>query len=86
MTSEGTILTPRSSNSSEAANTNGTHGSNNAHPKSRGSSLGRSKVRDIVGSQYLSDRQREERMNKMKSINEVEALRNIFHSFFEKGI
>ena len=25
-------------------------------------------------------------MNKMKSINEVEALRNIFHSFFEKGI
>ena len=22
----------------------------------------------------------------MKSINEVEALRNIFHSFFEKGI
>ena len=25
-------------------------------------------------------------MNKLKSINEVEALRNIFHSFFEKGI
>ena len=85
MTSEGTILTPRSSNSSEAGNRD-TNGSNSAYPKSRGSSLGRSKVRDIVGSQYLSDRQREERMNKMKSINEVDALRNIFHSFFEKGI
>jgi len=35
---------------------------------------------------FHSEREAEERMNMMKSINEVEALRNIFHSFFEKGI
>ena len=44
MTSEGTILTPRSSSSTSSYNR-----------KSRGSSMGRSKTRDIVGSQWHSE-------------------------------
>ena len=48
--------------------------------------MGRTKVRDLVGSSYSSQVEQDERLNKMKSINEVEALKNIFHSFFEKGI
>ena len=48
--------------------------------------MGRTKVRDLVGSAYSSQVEQDERLNKMKSINEVEALKNIFHSFFEKGI
>ena len=41
----------------------------------------------MMGFGYDSQREQDERMGKMKSINEVEALRGVFYSFFEvKGL
>ena len=82
--SDTTMLRSGTTRPSEPASTR--HTARSTMIKGRGSSMGKTRVRDLVGSSYSSQVEQDERLNKMKSINEVEALRNIFHSFFEKGI
>ena len=51
----------------------------------RGSSIGRTKVAQMMGGTFARQREHDEKIAKMKSINEVEALRGVFYSFFEAG-
>lgn len=50
----------------------------------RGSSIGRTQVAHFSGT-IARQREHEEKINKLKSINEVDALRGVFYSFFETG-
>ena len=50
----------------------------------RGSSQGLTQVsKKVDGEAFAKQREHEEKMSRMKKINEVDALRGVFYSFFE---
>lgn len=49
----------------------------------RGSSIGRTKVGQMFDTEYEKQRQQDDMMAGLKSINEVDALRGVFYKFFE---
>lgn len=53
-------------------------------PKARGSSIGLTHVqRKVDGEAFAKEREQVEKMNKMKQVNEVDALRGVFYNFFD---